>query len=58
MNLHSDTLGSEIIFVGIFISDDEANNFYNAYARNRGFKVRKKGIEKSWKPQYVVICRK
>ena len=43
MNLHSDTSGSEIIFVGKkFVSDDEAYHFYNAYARNRRFGVRKK----------------
>jgi len=43
MNLYGEISGSEIIFVEQdFISDDEAYNLYNAYARNKRFGVRKK----------------
>jgi len=38
--------------------DDEAYNFYNSYARNRGFGVRRKGIDKSRRPPHEIICRK
>ena len=41
-----------------FSTDDETYNFYNAYARNRGFGVRRKGIDKSRRPPREVICRK
>ena len=59
MNLHSDTSVSEIIFLRKkFASDDEAYNFYNAYARNMGFRVRKKEINKSRRPPHEVLCRK
>ena len=35
--------GSVIIFLGQkFVTDDEAYNFYNAYARKQGFKCEKK----------------
>ena len=30
-----------------FFTDDEVYNFYNTYARNRDFDVRRKGIDKS-----------
>ena len=51
--------GSSNNFLGKqFITDVEAYNFYNSYARNRGFGVRRKGIDKSRRPPYEVICRK
>jgi len=51
--------GSSNLFLGKqFSVDDEAYNFYNSYARNRGFGVRKKRIYKSRRPPYEVICRK
>ena len=39
-------------------TDEEAYNFYNSYAWNRGFGVRRKGIDKSRRPPHEVICRK
>jgi len=43
MNLPGEMSESVIIFLGQkFASDDEAYNFYNAYAKNKGFDVRKK----------------
>ena len=55
MNLYGDMSASEIIFVRQeFVLDDETY-FYNA--RNKGFKVRKKGINKSLRPPHEVICR-
>jgi len=48
MNLHREISESVVIFLRQqFATDDEVYNFYNAYARNRGFGVRKKGIDKS-----------
>ena len=47
MNLHEKMTKSVVIFLGQhFATDDEAYNFYNAYARNRGFDVRRKRINK------------
>ena len=43
MNLHGEMSESVVIFLGQqFATDDETYNFYNTYARNRGFGVRKK----------------
>ena len=51
--------GSSNFFVGKqFFTDEEAYNFYNSYARNRGFGLRRKGIDKSRRPPHKVICRK
>ena len=51
--------GSSNIFVGKqFFMEVEAYNFYNSYARNRGFGMRRKGINKSRRPSHEVICRK
>jgi len=59
MNFHGKMFGSVIIFLGKkYASDDEAYNFCNAYARNRGFGVRKKEIDKSRRPRHEIICRK
>ena len=41
-----------------FSTDDEAYNFYNSYAMNKGFGVRRKGIDKSRRSPHEVICRK
>jgi len=50
---------SSNLFLGKqFSTDDEAYNFYNSYARNRAFGVRRKGIDKSRRPPHEVICRK
>jgi len=38
--------------------DDEAYNFNNSYARNSGFGVKRKGIDKSQRPPHEIICRK
>ena len=40
-----------------FSINNEAYNFYNAYARNRGFDRRRKEINKSRRPPHEVICR-
>ena len=57
--MHGELSESEIIFVGEdSASDDEVYNFYNAYARNKGFGVRKKGIDKPRRPPHEVICKK
>ena len=59
MNAHRETSGSSDKFIGKqFLSDMEAYNFYNCFARNRGFSVRRKGTDKSRKPPYEIICRK
>ena len=59
MNLHGEISGSVVIILEQqFTTDDEAYNFYNTYARNRGFDVRKKRIDKSYRPPHEVICRK
>jgi len=51
--------GSSNLFLGKqFFMDDEAYNFYNSYARNRGFDVRRKGIDMLQRPPHEVICRK
>ena len=51
--------GSSNLFLGKqFSTNDEAYNFYNSYARNRGFCVRRKGIDKSRRPPHEFICRK
>jgi len=56
MNLHNDMSESEIIFVEKeFASDDETYNLYNVYTRNTGFRVRKKGIDKSRKLSHEII---
>ena len=56
MILHEEMTRSIVIFLGLhFATDDEAYNFYNAYARNRGFAVRKK-IDKSQRPPHDVVC--
>ena len=59
MNLYGEMFGNKMIFEGQeFASNNEAYNFYNAYVRNRRFGVRKKGIDKSRRPLYEVICKK
>ena len=53
--------GSLFILLGQqFFTDDKAYNFYNTYARNRDFSVRRKGIreDKSRRTPHEVICRK
>jgi len=43
MNLHGEIFGSVIIFLGQqFATNDEVYNFYNAYARNDDFGMKKK----------------
>ena len=50
--------GSSVILLGQqFFTDDEVYNFYNSYKRNRGFGVRRKGIDKSRRPPHEVICK-
>ena len=59
MNAHGEMSGSSDKFIGKqFLSDMEAYNFYNSFARNRDFSVRRKGTDKSRKPPYEIICRK
>ena len=59
MNAHGEMSGSSDKFLGKqFLSHMEAYNFYNSFARNRGFSVRRKGTDKSRKPPHEIICRK
>ena len=59
MNAYGEMSGSSNNFLGKqFFTDVEAYNFYNSYAKNRGFGVRRKGIDKSRRPPHEVICRK
>ena len=59
MNLHGEIFESVVIFLGQkFVTNDEAYNFYNAYVKNKGFGVRRKGMNKSHRPPHKVICRK
>ena len=59
LNAHGEMSGSSNNFLGKqFLTDVKAYNFYNSYARNKDFGVRRKGIDKSRKPPHEVICRK